>query len=182
MSKAMDALDRLADTIGGCTCSMCTQNREDTALLRDYITTTEAEREARSIDAYRLAYQIWASEEDSKTSGVALIMADRHAQRQLGRDDSAERFKELEEELSHEWISTKDRLPEDGQIVAFVIDPSIDYYGGSVCAGHFRIEKYGDRAHPGFNTWGLGGFSASHWMPLPIAPQPALSGARKVEP
>lgn len=66
-----------------------------------------------------------------------------------------------------EWISTKDRLPEDGQIVAFIIDESVDYYGGSKCAGRFRYFNYGDRKEPEFGTWGLGGLTASHWMPLP---------------
>jgi hypothetical protein len=69
------------------------------------------------------------------------------------------------------WISVKDRLPEDGQVVAFIIDKSVNYYGGSMCAGRFRYFDYGDIKLPEFGTWGLGGLTASHWMPLPEAPE-----------
>ena len=73
--------------------------------------------------------------------------------------------------LSPGWISVKDRLPEDGQVVAFIIDKSVNYYGGSMCAGRFRYFDYGDIKLPKFGTWGYGGLTASHWMPLPAAPE-----------
>ena len=69
------------------------------------------------------------------------------------------------------WISVKDRLPEDGQVVAFIIDKSVNYYGGSMCAGRFRYFDYGDIKLPEFGTWGLSGLPASHWMPLPEPPK-----------
>jgi hypothetical protein len=72
MSKAMDALERMIDTIGGCTCTACKQNVEDGALLRDYITTTEAKGEALAITAGNLMIE---------------------------REESAARIKELEEAI-----------------------------------------------------------------------------------
>jgi len=64
------------------------------------------------------------------------------------------------------WISVKDRYPEDGQLVLFVVANDVDYYAGTVQAGRYRFEggKYHTFSFPGRGT------SASHWMPLPSPP------------
>jgi len=42
------------------------------------------------------------------------------------------------------WISVKDKFPDHNQVVAFIVDPRVDHYGGSICAGHFRWFDYGE--------------------------------------
>ena len=77
---------------------------------------------------------------------------------------------------SDEWISVKDRLPENGQVVAFIVDKSVDYYGGSICAGRAISFDYGPDRVKGmdFSTWGLRfSNSVSYWMPLPPLPKEA---------
>lgn len=65
-----------------------------------------------------------------------------------------------------EWISVKDRLPEDQQSVAFVVmDRSDSYLNGRVLGG-----KYIGGAMPCFSVPGMGCL-ASHWMPLPTPPK-----------
>lgn len=67
------------------------------------------------------------------------------------------------------WISIEDRLPEEGQDVAFVVQAdkgSIqDYLDGRVLGGSFMIVG----GYPTFTVPGVG-FRASRWMPLPTAP------------
>lgn len=67
------------------------------------------------------------------------------------------------------WISIEDRLPEEGQDVAFVVKAAKgsiqDYLNGRVLGGGFMIVG----GHPTFTVPGVG-FNASHWMPLPTAP------------
>lgn len=80
--------------------------------------------------------------------------------------------------LKQEWISTADRLPEDGQTVAFVVSagPSgrFDYLDGSVLGGTYQAGRYGGFSVPGLLV------SASYWMPLPEAPSEGDGGALKV--
>jgi hypothetical protein len=117
MSKAMDALDRVAQYSAGWKHSLVIG--EELALLRDYITTTEAERTRIAWDMLIeiemaldkalhfkandthddtiQAYEEWRDEIKSKLK--LQFEADQAAQRQLGRDESAARIKELEEAL-----------------------------------------------------------------------------------
>lgn len=71
-----------------------------------------------------------------------------------------------------EWISVDERLPEDKQHVAFVVDTQgwerFDYLHGRVLGGQFT------KSDRHFSVPGIG-FSASHWMPLPAAPSTASS-------
>jgi len=65
------------------------------------------------------------------------------------------------------WISTNDRLPEDGQTVAFVCkhyDWAPDN-GGRVLGGRFVAGRFGGFTVPGLMT------GADFWMPLPDAPR-----------
>lgn len=65
-----------------------------------------------------------------------------------------------------EWISVKDRLPEQGQSVAFVVcgEPA---YNGRVLGGNYIHVCAGvsEFCHPGRS------YFASHWMPLPPPPE-----------
>lgn len=65
------------------------------------------------------------------------------------------------------WVSVEERLPEDGQSVAFVVackNPSYDYLDGKVLGGLYRPGPFGGFGVPGLTI------NASHWMPLPPAP------------
>jgi hypothetical protein len=70
-----------------------------------------------------------------------------------------------------EWISVKDRLPEERQKVLFVVDSSDKDYANTVQAGRYNSFKYNDGfidhefSFPGRTT------HATHWMPLPEPPQ-----------
>jgi hypothetical protein len=64
------------------------------------------------------------------------------------------------------WVPVAERLPADGQSVAFVVsckDPTF-YLNGSVLGGTFRAGPYAGFGVPGMTV------SASHWMPLPAPP------------
>ncbi|MBR8241078.1 DUF551 domain-containing protein [Burkholderia multivorans] len=68
------------------------------------------------------------------------------------------------------WISVEDRLPEEGQAVAFVVHwPGDEFLHGRVLGGTFH--SYGGKM-PTFSVPGTG-FEATHWMPLPTAPADA---------
>ena len=65
------------------------------------------------------------------------------------------------------WISVEDRLPEEGQAIAFVVHwPGDEFLHGRVLGGTFH--SYGGKM-PTFSVPGTG-FKATHWMPLPTAP------------
>ena len=103
MSKAMDALERCRPDGHACAIS-----DTDYATLRDYITTTEAERAPSGKSALALSTDIGIKyleyakqivDVDPRELVARLIDSDRSAQRQLGRDELAARIKELEEAL-----------------------------------------------------------------------------------
>jgi chromosome condensin MukBEF ATPase and DNA-binding subunit MukB len=66
------------------------------------------------------------------------------------------------------WISVDERMPDEGQSVAFVVSsasPTFAYLNGRVLGGYFgHVAR-----HPTFSVPGLG-LRASHWMPLPTPP------------
>lgn len=97
------------------------------------------------------------------------------------RDAAVERVRELEDvtELSRlraevegiRWIPCEERLPEDGQNVAFVTKCERDeFYHKRVLGGRFTAGEFGGFSVPGFMS------DASHWMPLP--PTPLTPGAK----
>lgn len=65
------------------------------------------------------------------------------------------------------WISVKDRLPEKGQSVAFVVKSSSDHYNGMVLGGRFQGCDFD---YPEFTTPGHG-WVGVYWMPLPEPPK-----------
>jgi hypothetical protein len=131
-------------------------SRIDSALAAPEPDAMELVRQVRegSVAGHTLSSNYWKL---TDSEAAALIEADRA---------------EVRKECAPKWISVEERLPENGQVVAFIIHESIDYYGGSICAGHFLSFDYknGKGAMPEFLTWGLGGLRASHWMPLPEPP------------
>lgn len=67
-----------------------------------------------------------------------------------------------------EWISVKDRLPDDGQDVAFIVDipeGRHSYLHGRLLGGNFRGGEFGGFQVPGMTL------PASHWLALPPPPQ-----------
>ena len=96
MSKAMDALERLRPD-KDCACVVCKELAEDYALLRDYITTTDAERAAfEELEAS-------VCPEDVGFDEYIKVL-------QKHRDGSAARIKELEEALKP-FSDEADRRP-----------------------------------------------------------------------
>ena len=101
MSKAMDALEEL-ELLEGFVSRHAGEivTEESFAIIRDYIKTTEAERAKRVQGAEDLCdkitglYEARRIFEAGEAIGTAFL-----AQRQLGRDESAARIKELEEAL-----------------------------------------------------------------------------------
>lgn len=69
-----------------------------------------------------------------------------------------------------EWVSVRDRLPDERQKVLFVVVPSDEDYAGTVQAGRYTSFKYNDGfvdaefSFPGRTT------HATYWMPLPDPP------------
>lgn len=69
----------------------------------------------------------------------------------------------------NQWIPASERLPENGQSVAFVVKSDIhDYLHGRVLGGRYSGGISGGFSVPGMTCL------ASHWMPLPEAPKEAL--------
>lgn len=90
------------------------------------------------------------------------VKAAEEAERMFAEDQICQAFLAGCEHKQKEmqWISVEERLPEDGQTVAFVVK-SDDLRDGFVYGGKY---SYGDFCTPGV------GFAASHWMPLPEPP------------
>lgn len=64
-----------------------------------------------------------------------------------------------------QWIPVLERLPEDGQNVAFVVKSELhDYLHGRILGGRYTAGISGGFSVPGMSCL------ASHWMPLPDAP------------
>ncbi|MDQ2139544.1 DUF551 domain-containing protein [Alcaligenaceae bacterium B3P038] len=98
-----------------------------------------------------------------------LIIADRAARAETVNQPETERHALL---AGQEWISVEDRLPNDQDIVAFVVatgNNSFDYLNGRVLGGRFFAGRLGGFSVPGLTIW------ASHWMPLPTAPTQELT-------
>jgi hypothetical protein len=79
-------------------------------------------------------------------------------------------IRELQSQLRvHSWISVQDQLPVDGQSVAFVVStksPTWEYLHGKVLGGTYWKSTFGgDFSIPGLTI------TASHWLPLPPAPE-----------
>lgn len=69
----------------------------------------------------------------------------------------------------NEWISVKDRLPnDDSKVLITGISTSGDYLGiwfGELRDGwHFAYEGYDDQCDPNLDD------NVTHWMPLPPSP------------
>lgn len=74
-------------------------------------------------------------------------------------------------ELTPQWISVKDRLPEklneNNQV--YLTEEVIGFDGESACIGQFKVYKY-DGLWTFFDGEGFRG-DITHWMPLPEAPK-----------
>ena len=71
-----------------------------------------------------------------------------------------------------EWISMKDRWPEEGARVLFYCDEREQFYG-RFHVGRFSPFVYapGEPPVPEFSMPAFGGITATHWMPLPEPPE-----------
>lgn len=64
-----------------------------------------------------------------------------------------------------QWIPVSERMPSDGQNVAFVVKSDLhDYLDGRILGGRYTSGIAGGFSVPGMHVL------ASHWMPLPDAP------------
>ena len=66
------------------------------------------------------------------------------------------------------WVRSAERLPADGQSVAFVVraNKMLSYMNGRVLGGTFRAGPCGGFSVPGMTV------DASHWLALPPSPIP----------
>lgn len=63
------------------------------------------------------------------------------------------------------WIPVSERLPDNGQNVAFIVKSDLhDYLDGRILGGRYTTGISGGFSVPGMHCM------ASHWMPLPDAP------------
>ena len=64
------------------------------------------------------------------------------------------------------WVSTGERMPEEGQSVAFVVRAfnRLEYLNGKVLGGYYRAGPFGGFGVPGMTV------DAWYWMPIPAAP------------
>lgn len=76
-----------------------------------------------------------------------------------------EKIDELHQKELNRWIYVGQRLPEDGQIVAFVVkSTNHDYLDGRVLGGRYTAGICGGFSVPGMSN------PAYCWMPLPDSP------------
>ena len=94
--------------------------------------------------------------------------------RESGMVENENRCKIIADELMQngvtvqEWISVKDRLPEEGEYVLCVLKGF--NYGGKIQVCKFvPADKFKDK--PYFEHFRNGFPSVTHWMPLPDAPK-----------
>jgi hypothetical protein len=117
MSKAMDALDRVAQYVAGWKHSIAIG--EQLSLLRDYITTTEAERDG----AFGLLRIHGIPEERSVTIANGIeVLATRYQKSALS---DAARIKELEEAIDLSWKTVDEALGEWGTVDALYCPESV---------------------------------------------------------
>lgn len=119
--------------------------------------------------------KLWSLIRDVMKHGAAIHIDHESLgyERYSARLDAAASFRvaEFVKLMDDEWISTADRLPEDGQTVAFVVDckpgSHMDYLDGRVLGGMFKAGKFGGFSVPGLQM------AARYWMPLRDAPNEA---------
>jgi hypothetical protein len=73
-------------------------------------------------------------------------------------------------QAARDWIPIEKALPENGQRVLFVVYPQDEQYAGTIQAGRFMIEEYGNDSYAIFSFPGRGS-GATHWQPLPEPPE-----------
>lgn len=71
-----------------------------------------------------------------------------------------------------EWISIKDKWPNEGERVLFYCDER-EQFAGRFHVGKFTpfVYKDGESPFPEFSMPGFGGILPTHWMPLPEPPK-----------
>lgn len=65
------------------------------------------------------------------------------------------------------WISIENKIPKEGDSVAFIIDSKDDFYNGKVLGGTYQGHRNGLRHE--FTTPGMS-WKADLWQPLPLPP------------
>lgn len=76
------------------------------------------------------------------------------------------------------WISVKDRYPENGQEVIFVVEAGDEDYAGSVQKGHYHRYQFNDGVVDHEFSFPSRGTRASYWMPAPEAPVVPAEGEK----
>nr|WP_132454250.1 DUF551 domain-containing protein [Paraburkholderia sp. BL8N3] len=131
----------------------------------------ECHREARA-NLLKRAREFMASDSATSARDAALVRLTAEQER-LGLYDAAPSAVEQD---AAPWISTKDRMPAEGQSVAFVTRSNSEHEHGRVLGGTFHtVAEMAWFSVPGVS------YFASHWIPLPAAPVAAIAaqqGAR----
>jgi hypothetical protein len=78
------------------------------------------------------------------------------------------------------WISVKDRYPENGQEVIFVVEAGDEDYAGSVQKGHYHRYQFSDGWIDHEFSFPSRGTRASFWMPAPEPPNMPSEGKESV--
>lgn len=107
-----------------------------------------------------VAYAGKIVEADFETNILKVEMLDKDYTVQAGT-----LFLSYAQPATEQWISTSERMPADGQNVAFVVKSDMhDWLDGRVLGGRYTTGLGGGFSVPGMHVL------ASHWMPLPDAP------------
>lgn len=78
------------------------------------------------------------------------------------------------------WISVKDRYPENGQEVIFVVEAGDEDYAGSIQKGHYHQYRFRDGEIDHEFSFPSRGTRASFWMPCPEPPNVPAEGKESV--